>query len=170
MEVRNEMGVIVVFATQAKEAGFEVVDIGEAYPDAIIRRDGLEYRAEFEFKARNFISHKHDPRQCDLIICWENDFSECVLPIVALSESGWQNTPLTMPTDAERELAYWKYRALLAESKLRSIERKMVEGNGQGEAVSCSGCGRSDFATIQALNAHTRFCKGTIKVSEEDEI
>lgn len=86
----NEQGVVVLFSQQAEEAGFEIVSIQHRFPDAIIKHKGEEYRAEFEFKASNFIAHKHDPRGCDLIICWEDDSPlDFPLPILALSKPGW---------------------------------------------------------------------------------
>lgn len=123
MEIKNELGLIVVFAQQAKEAGFEIVDVGGSYPDAVIRKNGIEYRTEFEFRARNFLEHKHDPRQCDLIICWENDFTESALPVLALSEEGWWRKEIILASQEQKEISYWKYRALLAESRLKSATR-----------------------------------------------
>ena len=32
---------------------------------------------EFEYQSSNFPKHNHDPNQCDTIICWEHDWSEC---------------------------------------------------------------------------------------------
>jgi len=29
-------------------------------------------RIEFEYKSSNFITHKHDPTKCVLVICWIN--------------------------------------------------------------------------------------------------
>ena len=112
---KSEVGVIVLFAQQAYCAGFEIVEIGSAFPDAIVRKDGIDYRAEFEFLASNFRAHNHDCRECDLIICWENDTDNYVLPIMALSEDGWEETDLTPPTEEQKEIHYWRYRARCAE-------------------------------------------------------
>lgn len=125
---RNELGVIVEFSRMATEAGFEILEISAAYPDAIIRKDGRDYRVEFEYKLSNFYQHGHDPRQCDLVICWENDDQGFILPVIALNLDDWQATHLELPDEWMRELAYWKYkareadnwkrRALIAEGKL----------------------------------------------------
>jgi hypothetical protein len=32
---------------------------------------------EFELRSKNFITHKHDPNKCDLIICWKDNWKEC---------------------------------------------------------------------------------------------
>ena len=112
---QNELGVIVLFAQQTGTADFTIVEIQSSFPDAIVEKDGQRYRAEFEHLASNFQQHRHDARSCDLVICWENDWPDCILPVLALSEEGWQNTPLDLPTKTEREAAYWKQRALRAE-------------------------------------------------------
>jgi hypothetical protein len=114
---QNEMGVIVVFAEQAKEAGFEIVSIGAEFPDAIIKRGTITYRVEFEYKTSNFIQHCHDLRQCDLIICWIDDAPDYFLPILALSDPGWKLKDIVTPDIYKAEIAYWKERALKAERK-----------------------------------------------------
>ena len=55
MKVENEQGEIVEFARQASEAGFKILSIRTEYPDAIIEKDGVEYWAEFEFEAYNWV-------------------------------------------------------------------------------------------------------------------
>jgi hypothetical protein len=34
-------------------------------------------RIEFEFESRNFLLHKHNPKKCDLIVCWKHNWAEC---------------------------------------------------------------------------------------------
>ena len=149
----NELGVIVIFAQEANAAGFQIVEINGSYPDAIIDRNGTSYRAEFEFMASNFMIHKHDPRKCDLIICWEHDFADSVLPVLALSETDWADTPLDLPSEDVREVAYWKQRALVAERRLRGLEKEKQERIMNGPEFICLLCGTS-FETQNALNGH----------------
>ena len=87
----NELGVIVVFSEAAQEVGFRIMAIQTACPDAIIDKNGIEYRIEFEFKATNFLQHDHNPRKVDLIVCWQNDDPESTLPILELSNSEWKH-------------------------------------------------------------------------------
>lgn len=121
MTPENELGVIVLFAQQAEAAGFEIVSISGAFPDALVTKGGNTYRAEFEYQATNFKSHKHDVRKCDLIIAWVNDWPSCILPVLALSESTWVDTALVLPNELERKAAYWEQRARLAEARLRQM-------------------------------------------------
>jgi hypothetical protein len=43
------------------------------FPDCVATRDNSKIRIEFELKSSNFLSHKHDPSQCDLVVCWIDD-------------------------------------------------------------------------------------------------
>jgi hypothetical protein len=102
----NELGVIVVFAITGNDLGFEIVSIGSKFPDAVIRerQTEKEYRVEFEYAASNFVAHGHDPRNCDLIICWKNDFPESLLPILDLSAP--EGFELRLASDIEKEVMY----------------------------------------------------------------
>ncbi len=102
----NELGVIVAFAINGKDLGFEIVSIGSKFPDAIIReiKTDKEYRAEFEYAASNFVSHGHDPRGCDLIICWRNDFPDSLLPILEIPAP--EKFTFRLASDIEKEVMY----------------------------------------------------------------
>lgn len=104
MPVENEQGVVVSFALQAEDAGFEILHASDRFPDLLVRKNGREYRAEVEYLAKDFRQHRHSVLDCDLLICWRNNsFSDFVLPVLELSQSDWQQTPLDLPTQAERE-------------------------------------------------------------------
>lgn len=130
----NEQGVIVEFARLAGQHGFSIMSVQSAFPDAIISKGGIEYRVEFEFAASNFWQHGHDVRKCDLVICWAHDATGFVLPILALENPDWYATSLVLPSDMEREVEYWKRRALLAERRLKQMgeEKRHVHAKGGG--------------------------------------
>lgn len=75
----NELGVVFLFATIAPKLRMRVEMIQSAFPDCIAyRKTGRgerKVRIEFEYKAKNFVAHKHDPKKCDMIVCWENNWS-----------------------------------------------------------------------------------------------
>lgn len=88
----NEQGVILLFAALCHDLGFMIEAIRSAFPDALLRRRNAKgtwnsCRAEFEFRSSSFRAHKHDPKQCDLIICWEHDWQECPKEVVSLKET-----------------------------------------------------------------------------------
>jgi len=87
----NEQGVILLFAALCHDLGFMIEGIRSSFPDALLRRRNAKgtwnsCRAEFEFKSSFFKLHKHDPRQCDLIICWEHDWKDCSKEVMCLKE------------------------------------------------------------------------------------
>jgi len=46
---------------------------------------------EFEAKSRHFKRHKHDPKKCNLIVCWEDDWKECPIDVLELRYF-WEKT------------------------------------------------------------------------------
>ena len=93
MKVTNELGVIVYFAQHCQSAGLEILEIQADYPDARIidLNTKKEYLVEFEFDAKNFIGHRHDPFGCHFIICWKNSLPGFPLQYLELSKTGWEN-------------------------------------------------------------------------------
>jgi len=88
MVPENEAETIALFRMVQKLLGWELLYLqSHAFPDAVVRNpQGKLLRAEFEHKARNFLAHAHNPANCDLIICWENNWADCPLPVLALAE------------------------------------------------------------------------------------
>ncbi len=117
----NEQGVIVVFCSLSHVSGWQVDSIGAPFPDAMLSKDGEQWRTEFEFKARNFIGHGHDFRDCDLIVCWINDFPECPIPVLELSDPNWINATMKKGNPLLATVEYWRNRALKAEAALNTL-------------------------------------------------
>jgi hypothetical protein len=95
----NEAGVLFLFGMVAARLGFVVTWIGTHFPDCeALRQAGpgrwQRVRIEFEFQSRSFLHHRHDPAQCDLIVCWEDNWPECPLEVLELREavSDWQHS------------------------------------------------------------------------------
>lgn len=108
-EPNNEMGVVVYFAQIANQTNYDIVSIQAAFPDAVIRdvTSGKEYRVEFEYWASNFIAHRHDVRNCDLIICWVNDLDEQFpLTIWELSSMPMNSFSVQDVAEDQKEIAY----------------------------------------------------------------
>jgi len=86
----NEQGVIFLFAKYHKELGIEYIEgIQQGFPDAFGRRKigKTEYEPvdiEFEYRSLDFKNHQHDPNQCDIIVCWENNWPQCPLEVIEL--------------------------------------------------------------------------------------
>lgn len=75
----NEQGVVFLFGRILEDLNLYIEEIRIKYPDCVARRytgKGWErIYIEFEYQASNFIQHNHDPKECNVIVCWENDLS-----------------------------------------------------------------------------------------------
>lgn len=72
----NEQGVVFLFADLVRRRwGMRVESIQAGYPDCVACRRGKRVRIEFEYKSSNFRLHGHDPKKCDLLICWIDDWA-----------------------------------------------------------------------------------------------
>ena len=86
----NEQGVVYLFGLVAEDLNIRVESIQQGYPDCTgLRFKGKgrweRVRIEFEFQSSNFFSpsHSHDPKGCDIIVCWEDDLNSTQREILA---------------------------------------------------------------------------------------
>lgn len=89
----NEAGVIFLFGVAARRLGFHVERLQAGFPDCEAMREmqpgkWQRVRIEFEFESGNFLIHRHPPGQCDVIVCWRHNWSECPasLEVIELSQ------------------------------------------------------------------------------------
>jgi hypothetical protein len=84
----NENGVIFLFSKIHDKLGINIEAIKPGFPDAKGRRKtgkGWEdIWIEFEFKSSHFKVHGHDPKECDVIVCWEHDWKDCPIEVIEL--------------------------------------------------------------------------------------
>ena len=76
----EENGVIFLFGKLHERMGFRIRAIRKGFPDAIgevwIKGKLYPRRIEFEYKSSNFKQHGHNPDGCDIIVCWEDDWTD----------------------------------------------------------------------------------------------
>jgi len=113
--------------------------MSNTFPDALLTRDNEEWRAEFEFYAASFLEHRHDHRKVDLIICWVNNYKECPMPIIELSDPDWFSRPVVKGDSVLKELEYWKRKAMTLERQLQAAtnaanSRKQADASPRDEA------------------------------------
>ncbi|HWB59446.1 MAG TPA: hypothetical protein VG733_08140 [Chthoniobacteraceae bacterium] len=87
----NEAGVMFLFALMAERLGFMIELVRSKFPDCEARRkigvnEWRTVRIEFEYESGNFRHHRHDPKGCDLIVCWEDNWDECPVEVLALRD------------------------------------------------------------------------------------
>lgn len=83
---------IFLFGALAEQMGFQMLRIQAGFPDGEALRTIEENRLqrvkiEFEFESRNFLYHGHDATQCDLIICWEDNWPEAPVEVIELKRA-----------------------------------------------------------------------------------
>lgn len=84
-EPKGEMSTREWITAHLDELGFDLVRSGGAYPDITLADSkGNLIETEVEYKSANFISHKHDPQGCALVICWKHNSA---LPVRVLELS-----------------------------------------------------------------------------------
>jgi hypothetical protein len=90
----NEAGVMVLFGAVAREQGFAITRVQQAFPDCEAMREiepekWQPEKIEFEFESRNFLAHLHPVEGCDAIVCWRHNWPECPLEVFELSTMTW---------------------------------------------------------------------------------
>lgn len=84
----NENGVIFLFGKVIEDLNMYIEEIKPGFPDCIARRftgRGWEkVLIEFEFRSSHFQDHKHDPKGCDIVVCWEHNWPECPPEVIEL--------------------------------------------------------------------------------------
>jgi hypothetical protein len=86
----NENGVIFLFSKIQDKLPepISIEAIQPAFPDAKGRRKTekgwVDIWIEFEYKSSHYKQHKHPLNECDVIVCWENDWKDCPLEVIEL--------------------------------------------------------------------------------------
>jgi hypothetical protein len=113
------MGVVFLFGTQAARLGFMVTLVQAEFPDCeafveVAPNRLQRLRIEFEKESRNFLKHGHDPNGCDLIVCWEHNWPECPVEVLALRDVilGQQLAPVERQNLPQRHGSTEKIRTL----------------------------------------------------------
>lgn len=89
----NELGVVFLFGIMSRDLGFVVESVHSAFPDCSAKRlvDARRQRwetvtIEFEYASHNFQFHGHRKEDCDLIVCWIDDWPGCPVEVISLKD------------------------------------------------------------------------------------
>lgn len=145
----NEMGVVSLFAQYSQGLGYVIMEIQAAFPDATLYEISTKrmIKVEFEYKAKNFKSHKHDITGCDLIICWENNWKDCPLKVLELNKIHGEEpvetvyllqrkseilksdirTAMDVSSDLESKIKRSNFEAKVADGKRKLMTRDMIK-------------------------------------------
>jgi len=77
------------------------------FPDCLARNaeSGEVIRIEFELYGHHFIQHCHDPNDCDMMICWIDDWGQWPDNLRVIAMSYAPNGPLMIEHISDRGAA-----------------------------------------------------------------
>lgn len=87
----NEMGVVALFIEFRKQLGFPIIEvIRTRFPDAAVFESSskgyIRRYIEFEFRSSGYRAHLKTKRRCHYVVCWENDWKDCPIPVFELKQ------------------------------------------------------------------------------------
>ena len=87
----NEMGVVALFIEFRKELGFPLIEfIRTRFPDSAVfetsSKGYVRRYVEFEFRSSGYKAHLKSRRKCHYVVCWENDWKDCPIPVIELKQ------------------------------------------------------------------------------------
>ena len=85
----NEMGVVALFVEFRRELGFPLIEVIRVqFPDAAVFEDStkgyVRKYIEYELRSSCYKAHLKSKRKCHYVVCWENDWKDCPLPVIEL--------------------------------------------------------------------------------------
>ena len=88
----NEAGVSVLFGAVHRELGFSILQVQQGFPDCEAMQEVEPGKCqlkkiEFEFHSRNFLAHMHPLDGCNLIVCWEHNWTESPIEVLELKSA-----------------------------------------------------------------------------------
>lgn len=140
----NEQGVVFLFGRLLEDLNMRIEEVRTKYPDCIARRYVGKDRwekvyIEFEYLSSNFIQHGHDPKECDIIVCWKDDLTreqkkkiegieiiDLKSKIEELEELEKENTQIKSPETSKYDLTY-HFNRLGANNGVKQIYNKLHE-------------------------------------------
>lgn len=130
----NENGVIFIFGKIIEDLNIYIEEIKPGFPDCIGRRftgKGWEkVNIEFEYKSSNFKNHGHNPKECDIIVCWEHDWTESPIEIIELKEiiKDLPDNPISRPDNTTEQKYTLEEHLKNTSSKVKNFFKKYDEG------------------------------------------
>lgn len=134
---RSEMNVREMFGARMPEFGYWIIRSGDQFPDwLLVDKSGEYVYAEVEHRSSSFRNHGHDPKLCDLIVCWEHDEPEPQLPVLELfSGETFDAVVKVEVADRSRLDIHWNGVPVSKTRPLRQKTRGNYDGKGKTGAV-----------------------------------
>jgi len=85
--IDSEDAVKTLFVLLSNSLGYRILNVGVRGFDYVLAdKDGNIFNAEVEYYASEFVKHRHPTEECGLLICWVDDWPECPIKKLTLSE------------------------------------------------------------------------------------
>lgn len=141
-----------------------------SFPDAIIQKDDVIIRTEFEICSSNFIAHKHDPDKVDLVICICNDkrLQVDTLELPFLYNLG--STTSTIGDKASNTIYQNKITNVVQSAirfKAEEIKKALFNNNQETIVKKATKIGSSIYLNVTGIIENNTFYK---VIKEEDKI
>ena len=111
----NELGVVYLFGVLNDTFDFRIESIQAGFPDCIARRKigknkWKEVRIEFEYESKFFETHRYDPNQVDVIVCWIHNWKQCPkhIEVIELSTLINQAEQIDIEIKSKKKLSSWQ--------------------------------------------------------------
>jgi len=85
--VDSEDAVKTLFILLSSRLGYRILSVGvKGFDYVLVDGNGNVFNAEAEYYASEFVKHKHPVEECGLLICWIDDWPDCPIKKLTLSE------------------------------------------------------------------------------------
>ena len=85
--VDSEDAVKTLFILLSSRLGYRILSVGvKGFDYVLVDGNGNVFNAEAEYYASEFVKHKHSVEECGLLICWVDDWPDCPIRKLVLSE------------------------------------------------------------------------------------
>lgn len=133
-EPRTEQEVVCLFGALLDhlEVPLIIDQVRTPFPDCLARnaKSDQPLRIEFELYGSHFIQHRHDANDCDMIVCWIDNWRQwpANLTVVELREVVRTSCPLIIEHISDREpLTVWSEDSFMQECRTMGLSEDRLE-------------------------------------------
>jgi hypothetical protein len=133
-EPRTEQEVVCLFGAMLPYLDIPLVidQVRTPFPDCLARNaeSGELIRIEFELYGHHFVQHCHDPSECDIIICWIDDWCQWPdnLRVVQLRDVVREKCPFMIEHISDRApRTPWQEDSFIQECRTNGLSENQVE-------------------------------------------
>ncbi|KKM28057.1 hypothetical protein LCGC14_1568500 [marine sediment metagenome] len=161
----KEQGVVGLFMTILPDLNMRVELMRTGFPDCLAHRyDGHEWvrvNVEFELRSKNFLTHGHNAEECDLIVCWEHNWSDCPIEVIELKEKikEFENYRITEPEVKKNGKIEYKHDLTPNQKEILDVLFEYVKTFSDDVWIKTVSQGYSIYSSVRGVFIYTSFRK-----------